>query len=391
MAYVGFDLDSTLGCFAQVTPFLYYLYSPWALYESHWSGRFGSTAIFPGAPLSAGLRQKFKKALREFVRCILEKETAGEFHFLRPSLVPIAKRLSELKAAGLVSGVSMYSNNMSLGNLHFAAELIEQSAEIPSELFCRFLHIYHPLRQQEIDFGYAGEILADKHPQTLYHGFMSAEKCAVKPASYQEFVNSLYFFDDVKHPFLISALGKRYVHVKPYNYYSASFDSLFDCFVKAFQNSGLADDAEYYQYNIRLFQKYKGEHGPDRQSLEGIRVELQKQFYRSTKGDSFPDDTKLLQIFDAMFPPPPPPRLTRSNALEIPISKNEFSKALATLRRLETRKNRGQELPATNQQALQNAERVISFYEAQNPEQEGGRRGKKTRRRRRRSHAKRKV
>jgi hypothetical protein len=377
MAYVGFDLDETLGSFGELSPYLEYLASPWALYEGKWSGRYGARGVPPGISLSDPLLQRFRMAMKIFVLCMAENEKSGEFRFIRPSILYMAKRLWILKKAGVVNGVVIYSNNRSLANVLFAASLIERVAETPG-LFCNSIHLFHPVRGEEIVFEGDRLVRADKRAITLYNAFSESNQCRRPRVPFDEFTKSLYFFDDLLHPDVKSAIGERYFQVPVYSYSPQAYGLVDLCFRKAFTDSGLEGNDEYYAYNSPIFTRYLrgGMVLPMKKTANDIIGELKnvRRSYRSSSRNSpLPDDSNLLEQFDLAFPPYIP-SLQRTNARGIPISKNVFTKALGTLRKLETRRNKGENLNAKNKRSLQNASTIVTFYENQNPNQAGGRR-----------------
>ena len=183
----------------------------------------------------------------------------------------------------------------------------------------------------------------------------------------------------MKHPDILGTIGDRYFLVEGYEYIPESYDLLNAFFKEAFQKSGLEGDIEYFKYNRALFvtASRTGVFRSKPWTAEEVLAALPRLLPEPEAPRPPLEDSKLLERFEAKFPPPPPPTLSRTNALGIPISRNEFRKALGTLRRLETRRNRGENV---NQRALENASRTVSFYEAQNPNQTGGRRHCRARR-----------
>ena len=154
MAYIGFDLDETLGRFN--TPYFYtiFLQPHTVLYRGEWSGVYDRHKyVQEPIPLSPGLENKLNKAFTIFAECLASKEPA--LGLLRPSMIEIARRLYELKQEGLVKAVVIYSNNGNLALLHLAAKMIEILANAPG-LFCNYIHWYHPSRSMEIEKKTAG-------------------------------------------------------------------------------------------------------------------------------------------------------------------------------------------------------------------------------------------
>jgi hypothetical protein len=296
MAYIGFDLDETLGRFAVVYYHVTYLSPLKSYYES--------SEILNKLPpeSSEELKQQMESALNLFVKKIAEKEAAGGLGFLRPSILPIAQRLWQLQQEGKVKGVVIYSNNGNLGLLHFAARLIETIAKTPG-LFCDFIHWYHPIRRYkredeeenvlEIDESRPGS--GKKTVRTLYNIFMMSPSCKKNaPASFEEFKNNLYFFDDTDHPDISSKIGKRYFQNPIYRYDVPDYEFINNAFIESFSESGLSENNEYETY----VQPILGTPG----TLANILSAIQQDQASHMKRDYREDNTGFVGRFFSMFP-----------------------------------------------------------------------------------------
>ncbi len=252
MAYVGFDLDETLGRFTVVYWHVMFLTPLKSYYESEGMRVYdGKTVEYIRPPeCSEDLKERMDTALNLFVKKIAEEEKAGRLGFLRPSILPIAKRLWDLQQKGKVKGVVIYSNNGNLGLLHFAAQLIETIAETP-RLFCDFIHWYHPLRRYgEVEVNEDRPGSGMKTVRTLYNIFTMGP-CSGKgaPESFEDFKNNLYFFDDADHSNISGTIGKqRYFQNPKYIYDVPNYEFINQAFTEAFSESGLYNNDEYEAY-----------------------------------------------------------------------------------------------------------------------------------------------
>lgn len=356
MAYVGFDLDETLGRFVMAEFHTYFLYPHKAIFEGQWSGMYGSRKIVPAAPLTDALREKLETAFDHFAACLAKKER-DHLGILRPGIDRIARRLYKLKQEGKVKSVLIYSNNGNLAHLHLAAKMIEKLANTPG-LFCNFIHWFHPIRASTGEIRYGQPGAADKKIATLYKAF---SECTNEPIDYNEFVKNLYFFDDVYHPDIAKAIGNRYFQNPAYKY-DADPKAINDCFEKAFVEAGLDQDPEYYAYIQQLGTR----------TFEEIMRFIQDDLQRAVRKNMRPNNTNFRRKFNLTFPPSQ-------------VNKGKFQKAVQTMRALHKKQNVGSELSNAERNILQNAQNTITDYELQNPEQQGGQRSgkRKTRKQRR--------
>jgi hypothetical protein len=352
MASIGFDLDETLGKFSVSEYHTYFLQPHNALYRCQWSGKYGTHRVSEPA-LSEALVSKLNTAFDLFVDCLAEKEKEG-LGLIRPGIVEIAKRLYELKQTGQVKSVVIYSNNGNLSALHLAGKLIERLANAPG-LFCNYLHWYHPSRQSEIVYGRPGS--ARKTMQVLLEAFQTGA-CSTNEID----LDQVYFFDDTLHPDIADSIGNRYFQNPAYGY-DADPAVLNECFLRAFEASGLGEDPEYFTYMAPVLQGNK--------SLDAIMNLIKADGKRFQRKTIKPNNTNFRTRFHETFPPPP-------------IRHNVFIKALQTTRRFEGKLNVGAVLTPEQQTALNTARELISRYESENPTA-GGKRNRKTKKQIRRS------
>jgi hypothetical protein len=353
MACIGFDLDETLGKFSVSEYHTYFLQPHNALYRCQWSGKYGTHSV-PEPALSHALLSKLNTAFDLFVDCLAEKEKEG-LGLIRPGIVEIAKHLYELKQTGQVKSVVIYSNNGNLSALHLAGKLIERLANAPG-LFCNYLHWYHPSRQSEIVYGRPGS--ARKTMQVLLEAFQTGS-CSTNEID----LDQVYFFDDTLHPDIADSIGNRYFQNPAYGY-DADPAVLNECFLRAFEASGLGEDPEYFTYMGPVLQGNK--------SLDAIMNLIKADEKRFQRKTIKPNNTNFRRRFNETFPKPP-------------IRHNVFTKALQTTRRLEGKLNVGAVLTPEQQTALDSARELISRYESENPNASGGKRNRKTKKQKRRS------
>ena len=357
MAYVGFDLDETLGRFSVLHPYTMFLQPHTVMYQGVWSGIYGTTKYKEPIPLSAALEEKVNQAFKIFLDCLIEKEKVRPSGLLRPGIVDIAKRLYALQhtTPQAVKGVCIYSNNGNLALLQIAGKMIEKLANAPN-LFCNYVHWFHPLRRYEIEFGHAGA--GAKTTRVLQQIFQLCFPGDPIP------VERLYFFDDLIHYNLQSNLVSRYFQVPAYKF-DADPAPLDECFKTAMEATNLVNDPEYFQY-ISLLRLT---------SMEAIQQYIQRDLKSIPQKANIPNNTSFRDRFNRTFPKP---STTKAN----------FSKALQTFRTLEKKLNIGSVLTNQEKNLYTQAKSILTNYEAENPVMEGGKHRKpknrsKTQKRRR--------
>ncbi len=317
MAYVGFDLDETLGRFTVVYWHVMFLTPLKSYYESEGMRVFdGKTVVYIRPPeCSEDLKERMDIALNLFVKKIAEQEKAGSLGFLRPSIIPIAKRLWDLQQKGKVKGVVIYSNNGNLGLLHFAAQLIETIAETPC-LFCDFIHWYHPLRRyQEVEVDEEHPGSGKKTMRTLYNIFKIGP-CKKKgaPESFEDFKNNLYFFDDANHLNISGTIGKRYFQNPKYIYDVPNDKFINDAFEQSLTESGLYNketklyNAEYKAYveplGFATFEKTMSFITKEQKNIFKRDDREPNSYFTSQFFSTFPEDGPTPTITPAPAPAP---------------------------------------------------------------------------------------
>jgi hypothetical protein len=231
MAYIGFDLDETLGRFSAGDVYMYFVFP-----ESVYRGQLKGMKPFPP---SDELKELLANFLNTFAICLAEKEPG--VGLLRPGIKEIMKRIAQAKIEGQVKNVAIYSNNGNLGLLLLAAKMIEHLIESP-DFFCNHVDWYNPMRFGEIVVGNPGA--ATKSVAVLKQIFADS-KCG----SAKDIDNTnLLFFDDLVHKNIKDAIGPtRYFNVNPYKR-EASYDTLTECFQDAMERSGIKESSEYLEY-----------------------------------------------------------------------------------------------------------------------------------------------
>ena len=229
MAYIGFDLDETLGDFHLLNVYTYFLQPQQSLYEGQWSGRYGSVKVEP-PPLSSTLQKKLQNATHHFLDCIVAKQP----NLCNPEMIELFQQIPR------ETNVLIYSNNGNLALLHLAAKMISKLADLPPDFFQAFIHWYHPLRKNEVNIGDPGA--GSKTTAVLQKAFPDHPPIPL-----------LFFFDDLLHPDLHRTLGERYFKVIPYKN-KADTTELTKCFRKALSSEDLDTDPEYFEYIAPLLQ-----------------------------------------------------------------------------------------------------------------------------------------
>lgn len=356
MAYVGFDLDETLGRFSVAHFATLFLQPKTVLYESAVSGHYGSDYIREPIPFSENLDTNCERAFQLFVDCLVQKEQEEPpLGLIRPSMIDFIYRLYELKQVGAVKSVVIYSNNGNPALLKLAAKMLESLAGAPG-LFCNYIHWYHPSRFLEITYGRPGN--ANKTMDVLLKAFRT-ESCGSHD-NIDEY--DVYFFDDSVPPHrdLVHSLGDRYFQLKPY-LYDADPKGIVECFKQAFEGAGLASDQEYFRYIAPILE-------PPRNYAQIVNLlELDASKLKVLK--SKPNDTYLRTAFNSAFPKR--------------VSKANFTRSLTALRKFETKLNQGMLLSNQEKANYEKAKNRITNFERQNPNHVGGKKSRKTKKHKR--------
>lgn len=140
MAYIGFDLDNTLGVFYHVAA----------------AGHFFSQDIFdnsetlqlnPNFHLSSSLRKRLAAAEERFLRQIaIRPHLVNEI--LRPNLDALIRPVLQGRIYGKVRAVCIYSNTINTFSMKLAKMLIEDRYKAPG-LFCACVDATDSLRERD--------------------------------------------------------------------------------------------------------------------------------------------------------------------------------------------------------------------------------------------------
>lgn len=355
MAYVGFDLDETLGRFSAAHYYTLFLQPQTVVYEGVWSGLYGTQRIQEPIPLSPSLKGILDSAFAKFIQCVAQKELQDPpLGLLRPSMIDFIQRLKDLKDEGEVKAVVIYSNNGNPALLQLAGGMLETLANAPG-LFCNYIHWFHPYRQGEVAYRRPG--MATKSLAVLKKAFQTG---LCSPAEIPE--DQIYFFDDLNPPHydLVYHLKDHYIQIDPYKY-DAEFAPLDECFIQVMKESGLSENKEYYEYIAPIIGNQK--------NFQGILNVINQDKLGMQRKLLKPNNTRLVKRTQQLFP-------SR-------VSKRNFLQSLQRIRSLERQQNLGTPLSPNEETALRTAQNVVTSYEQQHPNRSGGgkRKTKKQRRR----------
>jgi hypothetical protein len=205
MAYIGFDLDNTLGIFHHVAA----------------AGHFFSQDIFnnsetlqlnPNFYLSSSLRKRLAAAEERFLRQIaIRPHLVNEI--LRPNLDALIRPVLQGRIYGKVRAVCIYSNTINTFSMKLAKTLIEDRYKAPG-LFCACVDATDPLR--EMDFHTEKGRTAE--PKKTYPVLKAIFKtlCHVRSSIPP---SKMIFIDDRKVPHSIkSAEADGLTYIKPVAY-----------------------------------------------------------------------------------------------------------------------------------------------------------------------------
>lgn len=224
MAYIGFDLDETLGYFGTVDILTKFL-DPYNLVQS---------------PPSPALDAKLKVAFDAFARCLVAQPNTA--NVLRPGLLQLFQRLAQLKAEGRIRAMAIYSNNGNPSVLRLAQRMLELGLG-QEDLFCARVHAEHPVREEYNKPRFP----PNAAPKTIYTLKGIFQQCEGGAASAPIENNRLFFFDDSVHTNIRDSIGTNYKVVAPFKI-EQPVDVLESCFREAMESSGLSTDDEYFAY-----------------------------------------------------------------------------------------------------------------------------------------------
>jgi hypothetical protein len=282
MAYIGFDLDETLGCFSSGDVYMYFVF-PECVYRGQLK------AWKPFTP-SDTLNELLARFLNIFAICLAEKEPG--LGLLRPGIKKIMKRIAQARTEGQVSNVAIYSNNGNLGLLLLASKMIEHLIEKP-DFFCNHVDWYNPMRSGEIVLGNPG---AATKSVTVLKQIFADSKCG----SVANIDNSnLLFFDDLVHTNIKDAIGPtRYFNVNPYKR-DAPYDVLTECFQDAMERSGIKESSEYLDYITPILSAFGLE-----KTFANIQtaIDINNSKYKLNSKPFINDTSAILTRLNTLFP-----------------------------------------------------------------------------------------
>lgn len=210
--YFIFDMDETLAELYSV----YYFIASLRLKETC------ITDMNICKNLSISLLKGLDKSYDTFVNKVLKEESShNKLGILRPGILDVMKKLSDMQEQGIIENVVIYSNNGHLESLEFIRDLIHKYID-NNELIKECIHWNHPMRNDEI-LGKPGS--ANKTWNVL-RNILTRGNCK---ASNSLLPNDIYFFDDLDHIDLMENLEGNYYQVPGYSF-KASFSRLANIF-----------------------------------------------------------------------------------------------------------------------------------------------------------------
>jgi hypothetical protein len=292
MAYIGFDLDETLGRFISAHPFVFFV-NPGPVYDYLLKGQ------APFVP-SEALRAKLEVAMNEFAKCLVATVPG----ILRPGILAILSKLSNLKDSGQVAAISIYSNNGNLGLLLLASAMIENALGKPG-LFCNHIDWYNPMRSAEITPGRPGS--AYKTGRVLRQSFLDPRCGSFRSLNAIQKAKT-YFFDDTIHQDVLNEIGPaNYFRVNPYKIDPSSVKPIESCLDTALRAADLDTDEEYLSYINPIAVALGSD--PTKKDYTKIFTAL-SNFNRNYVPTTlkFSDDTdSILERISVLFPSPAEP------------------------------------------------------------------------------------
>jgi len=238
MAYVAFDVDSTVGYF-EVVNALANFWSPDYINnmeQSVYSGK---------ARISERLAKKLKKA-RDLFAAELFRHPKLLYTVLRSNIHAMFGPLLKLKRAGLLRAVVLYSNTSVGYSLELAKALIEKLFHSPGLILCMVDH-WHPIRTADHPEPLAPlrYIEPVKQFDTLEAIFKRAtgSRASVRPTS-------VLFVDDRRKKHALQAQereGLTYVVPTPF-FVNTTYEQkrkLFELALGALADAGVLGDPEY--------------------------------------------------------------------------------------------------------------------------------------------------
>lgn len=256
---VAFDLDSTLGYFESIHPYLMVFFPDLLQYvykAPHYTGR-----PFPKLSIIHDDKKRLAKAFDNFVLFMARKEHINKL--LRPGILDIIKLLLAAKQKGIVGGIMIYSSNSNPYMLLFASKLIQILLGLKEEIFCPLVHWWHPLRDEEVRK--PGTLLhlghGPKTVDTIINALMSRE-CRASTTG-KIIPKNILFFDDIIHQDIYDNIpSANYFHVERYIHYGNQH-VIYSCFLYSLMKNNIDIDKNL----LKEFNKIGLYIGPDNSNI----------------------------------------------------------------------------------------------------------------------------
>jgi hypothetical protein len=225
MTYLAFDLDGTIY---NANLYLWKLLCPFDVADR--CKKVPRLMAMVTEP-SDGLRQKLGVAYKIFTTRLAEVETSSPIGLFRPGIFRVLRKALQLKKAGFIKGVIMYTNNSSRNLVRIAVEVINNVLGEP--LFDDVLDRLHPLRLKDPVTGEGPALKTWLELKKLLVESKTAAPTSLDPAD-------VMFFDDSQHADLLLRLGPydNYVKLNEYKYVWDS-NALKHIYLSALNDSGI--------------------------------------------------------------------------------------------------------------------------------------------------------
>jgi hypothetical protein len=237
---VAFDLDSTLGYFESVHPYLMVFFPDMmqqVFKPPHYKGD-----PFPKLNVSDHDKKTLEKAFDDFVNIMAKREHLNKL--LRPGILDIIRVLLKAKKRGLIDGMMIYSSNSNPYMLQFAQRLIQVALGTKAPVFDPLVHWWHPLRNAEVRAP-GTELELGHGPKTVDTIIKALSSGRVKIKE-----QDILFFDDLVHPDIRTRIpDANYFHVERYVHYGVPLN-IYSCFLYALMKYNL-------DKNVSLMNEYK--------------------------------------------------------------------------------------------------------------------------------------
>jgi len=235
---VAFDLDSTLGYFESVHPYLM-VFFPDMMQQIFKPPNYKGPA-FPKPNISNYDKKLLEKAFEDFVEIMAKREHMNKL--LRPGILDIISALLNAKKRGLVGNMMIYSSNSNPYMLLFAHRLIQVMLGVKEPIFSPLVHWWHPLRN--------AEVRAPGTELPLGHGPKTVDTIIKALSTGKDKIKEkdILFFDDLIHTDIYERIPEaNYFHVERYVHYGIPLN-IYSSFLYALmkykldKNNGLVNE-----------------------------------------------------------------------------------------------------------------------------------------------------